>query len=46
MCVMREGHVYLTGTDVTRPVRGRKQLAVFIDTMVVGAAFTLRTTGI
>lgn len=46
MCVMREGHFYLTGTDATRLVRGRKPLAVAVDTMVVGAAFTLRTTGI
>lgn len=45
MCVVREGHVYLTGADVARPVRGRKPLAVAIDTMVVGAAFTLGTTG-
>lgn len=45
LCVVREGHIYLTGADVARPVRRRKLLAIAIDTMVVGAAFTLRTTG-
>ena len=39
------GHAYLTGADVAGLVRGGKPLAIVIDTMVIGAAFTHCTTG-
>lgn len=38
-------HVYLTGTDLARLVRGCKPLAVGIDAMVVGTTFTRCTAG-
>lgn len=44
LCVWR-GHAYLTGADVAGLVRGGKPLAIVIDTMVIGAAFTHCTTG-
>lgn len=38
-------HGHLTDADVARLVRAHKPLAVAIDTMVKGAAFTHCTTG-
>lgn len=45
VCVCEWRRAHLTGTDVAGLVRGRKPLAVAIDTMVIGAAFTCWTTG-
>lgn len=40
LSLFTERHVYLTGTDLARLVRGQKPLAVAIDAMVIGATFT------
>lgn len=43
ICKWRDA--YLTGTDVAGLIRGLKPLAIAIDAMVIGAAFTHCTTG-
>lgn len=45
LSLFKQRHVYLTGTDLARLVRGRKPLAVAIDAMVIGATFTQCTAG-
>lgn len=44
-CVLKRRHGHLTDADVTGLVRAHKPLAVAVDTMVEGAAFTHCTTG-
>lgn len=45
LSLFKQRHVYLTGADLARLVRGRKPLAVAIDAMVIGATFTRCTAG-